>query len=108
MDFILFYFLNAIMLPPSNYYKKITNSLMSHDGGKYQVKQCPCCHKQTAGTFPVSVTKTTQYGSTIKSIVVYMMQRQISSFRENNRVSARYLRSRTFRRHTQELDCRSL
>jgi len=35
MDFILFYFLNAIMLPPSNYYKKITNSLMSHDGGKY-------------------------------------------------------------------------
>jgi transposase len=45
-----------------------------------EVKQCPCCHKQTAGTFPVGVTKATQYGSTIKSIVVYMMQHQIVPF----------------------------
>jgi transposase len=45
-----------------------------------EVKQCPCCHTQTSGTFPLGVTKATQYGSTIKSIVVYMMQHQIVPF----------------------------
>jgi transposase len=45
-----------------------------------EVKQCPCCHTQTAGTFPPGITKATQYGSTLKSIVVYMMQHQIVPF----------------------------
>ena len=45
-----------------------------------EVKQCPCCHSQTAGAFPVDITKATQYGSTIKSIVLYMMQHQIIPF----------------------------
>lgn len=45
-----------------------------------EVKQCPCCHTQTAGIFPPEVTKATQYGSTLKSIVLYMMQHQLVPF----------------------------
>jgi len=45
-----------------------------------EVKQCPCCHTQTTGIFPPNVTKATQYGITIKSIVLYMMQHQIVPF----------------------------
>ena len=45
-----------------------------------EVKQCPCCHRQTAGIFPPQVTKATQYGSTLKSIVLYMMQHQLVPF----------------------------
>lgn len=45
-----------------------------------EVKQCPCCHSQTAGAFPPGITKATQYGNTIKSIVLYMMQHQIIPF----------------------------
>ena len=45
-----------------------------------EVKQCPCCHTQTAGIFPPEVTKATQYGSTLKSIVLYMMQHQLFPF----------------------------
>jgi transposase len=45
-----------------------------------EVKQCPCCHTQTAGVFPPEVTKATQYGSTLKSIVLYMMQHQLVPF----------------------------
>jgi transposase len=43
-------------------------------------KQCPCCHTKTSGIFPKGVTKATQYGATIKSIVLYMMQHQIIPF----------------------------
>ena len=45
-----------------------------------EVKQCPCCHTQTAGIFPPEETKATQYGSTLKSIVLYMMQHQLVPF----------------------------
>ena len=45
-----------------------------------EVKQCPCCHTKTSGIFPQDITKATQYGSTIKSIVLYMMQHQIIPF----------------------------
>jgi transposase len=45
-----------------------------------EVKQCPCCHMQTAGIFPPEVTKATSYGSTLKSIVLYMMQHQLVPF----------------------------
>lgn len=45
-----------------------------------EVKQCPCCHTQTVGPFPPGITKATQYGSTLKSIVLYMMHHQIVPF----------------------------
>lgn len=45
-----------------------------------ETKHCPCCNTRTIGQFPAGVTKATQYGSTIKSVVLYMMQHQLIPF----------------------------
>lgn len=45
-----------------------------------EVKRCPCCNQQNGAVFPASVTKAAQYGSTIKSIALYMMQHHLVPF----------------------------
>ena len=41
-----------------------------------EIKDCPCCGKETRGQFPSAVTKAVQYGTEIKSQMVYLNTEQ--------------------------------
>lgn len=41
-----------------------------------EIKDCPCCHKKSRGAFPSAVSKAVQYGTEIKSQMVYLNTEQ--------------------------------
>lgn len=41
-----------------------------------EIKDCPCCHKESRGAFPSGVSKAVQYGTEIKSQMVYLNTEQ--------------------------------
>jgi transposase len=41
-----------------------------------EIKDCPCCHQESRGTFPRGVSKAVQYGAEIKSQMVYLNTEQ--------------------------------
>ncbi|MDX2216713.1 MAG: DUF6444 domain-containing protein, partial [Oculatellaceae cyanobacterium bins.114] len=41
------------------------------------VKQCACCGQRNEATFPVGVTNRVQYGSRLRSLMVYLMDYQL-------------------------------
>jgi transposase len=41
-----------------------------------EIKDCPCCHKESRGAFPGGVSKAVQYGTEIKSQMVYLNTEQ--------------------------------
>ena len=42
-----------------------------------EIKHCPRCGYENKGVFPEGIVKTTQYGDTLKSLVVYLSQYQL-------------------------------
>ena len=42
-----------------------------------ELKECPCCHKQSRADFPSHVTHRTQYGARFKSIAAYLLNQQL-------------------------------
>lgn len=43
---------------------------------RVEIKDCPCCHKESRGAFPRGVSKAVQYGTEIKSQMVYLNTEQ--------------------------------
>lgn len=50
---------------------------------EYQAEEglCPCCGKTTAAKFPDHITKATQYGFRLKSLLVYLNQYQLVPYK---------------------------
>jgi transposase len=56
-----------------------------------EVKLCPVCGNRCEGQFPPGVTNLTQYGETIKSFSVYLMNYQLLPYRRTREILAEFV-----------------